>query len=63
MLSIWFVQFPSDAKVNPKCLWFLTISTGSPLNRRSKCGTALLKKIFWFWWRKKKIIWFRVFVI
>jgi len=23
----------------------------------------LLKKIFWFWWRKKKIIWFRVFVI
>jgi hypothetical protein len=25
MLSIWFVQFPSDAKVNPKCLWFITI--------------------------------------
>jgi hypothetical protein len=23
----------------------------------------LLKKIFWFWWREKKIIWFRVFVI
>jgi hypothetical protein len=23
----------------------------------------LLKKIFWFCWRKKKIIWFRVFVI
>jgi len=22
----------------------------------------LLKKIFWFWWRKKKI-WFRVFAI
>ena len=21
----------------------------------------LLKKIFWFWWRKKIIIWFRVF--
>ena len=21
----------------------------------------LLNKIFWFWWRKKKIIWFRVF--
>jgi hypothetical protein len=21
------------------------------------------KKIFWFWWRKKIIIWFRVFVI
>jgi hypothetical protein len=21
------------------------------------------EKIFWFWWRKKKIIWFRVFVI
>jgi hypothetical protein len=32
MLSIWFVQFPSDAKVNPKCLWVFTISTGSPLN-------------------------------
>jgi hypothetical protein len=33
MLSIWFVQFPSDAKVNPKSLRFFTISTGSPLNR------------------------------
>jgi hypothetical protein len=43
MLSIWFVQFPSDAKVNPKCLWVFTISTGSPLNRRSKCGTALVE--------------------
>jgi hypothetical protein len=43
MLSIWLVQFPSDAKVNPKCLWFFTISTGSPLNRRSKCGTALVE--------------------
>ena len=41
MLSIWFVQFPSDEKVNPKCLWVFTISTGSRLNRRSKCGTAL----------------------
>jgi hypothetical protein len=26
MLSTWFVQFPSDAKVNPKYLWFFTIS-------------------------------------
>jgi hypothetical protein len=40
MLSIWFVQFPSDAKVYPKCLLF---STGSPLNRRSKCGTSLVE--------------------
>jgi hypothetical protein len=27
MLSIWFVQFPSDAKVNPTFVWCFTIST------------------------------------
>ena len=43
MLSIWFVQFQFDAKINPKCLCFLIISTGSPLNRRSKCGTTLVE--------------------
>jgi hypothetical protein len=29
MLSIWFVQFPSDAKANPTFLCFFTISTSS----------------------------------
>jgi hypothetical protein len=45
MLSIWFVQFPSDAKVNPKCLWVFAISTGSPLNRRSECDGCFEREV------------------
>jgi hypothetical protein len=33
MLSTWFVQFPSDAKVNPKYLWFFTISKSAQRNK------------------------------
>ena len=36
-------------------LWFFS--------KKIFCFPMLLKKIFWFWWRNKKKIWFRIFVI
>ena len=42
MFSICTVQFPSYARVTPRCLWLSTSSTDSSLNRMSNSGMLVL---------------------
>ena len=42
MFSICTIQFPSDAKVTPRCIWLSTSSTDSLLNRMFNSGILVL---------------------
>ena len=42
MFSICTIQFPSDTKVTPRCIWLSTSSTDSLLNRMFNSGILVL---------------------